>query len=626
MRKFAKVVCAASLAVLILLAGCYLPGGPVPEGAHPPAPRDYTQEEVDAAVVMEERVIPAPLPDAWGAPDACDEIRFLRFRPADGSTLDPADPQGVNAEATDAMLVMLPGILEGANGFEYLGRNLVYQAMRREGLRLEVWAVERRNNRIEDLSAANHIEAKLLAGEITVAEAAQMAMDYYYNGKEVNGRTFEGWYGNEDLPYLAEFGLRLDTEDVFTVIRTMVPDPEARRNKVFVGGHSLGGFMTMMFAGWDLDGDPSTLDDAGFNNCAGLFGLDTTVSAADAAQEQQLMEYIPKEVEEAAGGNTALEEGYAMLLESLRTDPASPRILPFPLIDAESMALLEAIGMMADLAPDEECTVIRDVPYSGNAEMLLRFLFSRDLQTFLDGVPEIRDFRLTNEAMLGVVFDDSFTPVGMIQNSMGFLGGGTVVKKDFPLPDFLKSIPILSDLLSGFLGKGDFFIPNDAGPSADKLGQGPLYHWVNFDEVGDAADPEFRDTMGATLYTTAVNEVADIQDVARVIYRGPLNLVEWYFSTRLMADLVAAINPFGVKYGINYLHSDKLTPLPKIEFIAGQGVMGDSVPVSSGSTKRVYLEGYNHLDVLTASANTSARRENGVIAPLIDFLRENVGQ
>jgi pimeloyl-ACP methyl ester carboxylesterase len=618
-RKYSTAICVFSLAFLILLAGCYQPGGPVPEAAHAPVPRDYTQEQVDAAVVMEERVIEAPLPDAWGAPDVCDEIHFLRFRPADGSTVDPADAKGVNLAATDAMLVMLPGVLEGANGFEYLARQFVYQAKIQSGADFEVWAVERRNNRLEDLSAVNAIEDGLKAGDLTAAEAAQQMIGYYYLGQELNGHTFEGWYKDADLPFLSEFGLQLDTEDVFKVIQTMVPDSAVRKSKVFVGGHSMGGMMTSMFAGWDLDGDPATLDDAGYNNCAGLFGFDTLVSSVEG-----FMDLFLGALPEGLITAEMTEGVYTTLLASLRDDPSSNRILPFPMLDAEAMSLLEAIAMLADFDPDAECTVINEVPFSDSMRMLLRFMFSRDLQTFMDGTPQITDFRLTNEAMLGAVFDDSFAPVGMIQNSMGFLGGGTVVKKDFPMSESLVGIPVLGDMLGGFFGSGPYFIANDAGPSAFALGQGPLYHWVNFDEVGNAADPLFQDTSGTFTYSDVTNEVADIQDVARALYSGPTNLTEWYFSTRLIADQMAASFGYGPKYGINFLHGDKLEALPKIEFIAGQGMMGDSLGDPPPNCERLLLEGYNHMDVLTASANTSGRRENGVIGPLIDFVLGNL--
>ena len=368
-----------------------------------------------------------------------------------------------------------------------------------------------------------------------------------------------------------------------------------------------------------LDGDPATLDDAGYNNCAGLFGFDTLVSSV-----KGFLDLFLGALPEGFITAEMTESVYTTLLNSLRTDPDSNRILPFPMLDAEAMALLEAIAIMADWAPDAECTVVKEVPFSDSMRILLRFMFSRDLQTYMDGTPQITDFRLTNEAMLGVVFDDSFAPVGMIQNSMGFLGGGAVVGKDFPMSESLAGIPILGDMLGGYFGRGPYFIANDAGPSAFGLGQGPLYNWVNFDEVGSKADPLFEDTAGAITYTNVTSEVADIQDVARVIYKGPTNLTEWYFSTRLIADQMAAIYSLGTKYGINFVHGDKLEALPKIEFIAGQGMMGDTLGDPPPNCERLFLEGYNHMDVLTASANTSESRENEVIRPLIEFVKDNL--
>ena len=616
------VLCVASLLLLVPLAGCYRPGGPVPEALHPGVPRAWTQEEVDAVVVMEEQAVAAPLPEEWGAPDACDEIRFLRFRPADDSTLDPTDPGRANPQTTDAMLVMLPGILEGANGFEYLGRQMVYMAKVQDGLDLEIWAVERRPNRLEDLSAANYLEGELDAGSISPMEAARKAIDYYYLGEEVNGRVFNGWLKDPDVPFLAEFGLALATEDVFKVIEAMVPDPVVRKEKVFVGGHSLGGIMTSMFAGWDRDGDPSTLDDAGFNNCAGLFGFDTTVTPVSAMVDP-ILKQLPQGIQDLVSDISA--ENYGTLVKALREDPHSNRILPFPMIDAEAMSLLEAVAMLAYYDPDSECTVMREVPFSDSAHILLRFLHSRDFQTFMDGVPQTTDFRYTNEAMLGIVFDDNFAPLGMIQNSMGFLEGGTVVRKSFPQSDLLMSIPLLSDLVGSMLGKGPYFIANDAGPSPFELGKGPLYRWANFDEVGTEDDPLFQDVGGATTYTTTENEVSDIRDVARVIFKGPLNLTEWYFSTRLVADIMAALFPFGRDYGINFLHGDKLESMPKIEFIAEQGVLSGGtfmfLPIPG---ERELIKGYNHMDVLTACASAPQRRENEVIRPLIDFVKDNL--
>ena len=51
--------------------------------------------------------------------------------------------------------------------------------------------------------------------------------------------------------------------------------------------------------------------------------------------------------------------------------------------------------------------------------------------------------------------------------------------------------------------------------------------------------------------------MTDIQDLARALYAGPSNLVEWYFSLRQVVDLMALTMPYAQKYGINYLHADK---------------------------------------------------------------------
>jgi hypothetical protein len=600
MRKSSTLICALCLALLVLLAGCYQPGGPIPEDPKQPAPRDYSQRDVDRVVTMKEQVISAPLPAEWGAPAACDEIHFLRFRPRDNSTVDSQNTTIANPATTDAMMVMLPGIFEGANGFEYLARQLVYQAKVKDHKNYEVWAVERRNNRLEDLTGMNYIEDQLNEGDMDMQEAVDTFVGYYYKGEPIHGKTGSGWLWNQDVPFLSEFGLKLDTEDVFKVIQTMVPDPAVRREKVFVGGHSMGGPMSAYFVGWDLDGNPATTDDAGYNNCAGMFGFDTSL-----APMSGMFPGVP--------ASDTTESDYVNLITSLR-DGSNPVVCnTSPFLGAESMALLESMGMAAYYDPDGEDAYIHDIPWSDDISLLNRALLSKDLDTFMQGTPAIKDFRLTNEALLGMFFDENFVPMGMVQNSMGFLKGGPVTPKDFP------AFPAnLIPGLSGMLGTGDYFIPNDAGP-ADDLGTGPLYSWANFDEIGDASDPNFTDTTGTTTYTTMESEVSDIHDVSRALFKGPLNLVEWYFSTRLLFDFNGATQSYGSKYGLNYMYRDKLASMPQVLFLAGEGMRSGETP----SPGTYICKGYHHMDVLMACANASQRRPSDIIRPMIDFLKTN---
>ena len=62
------------------------------------------------------------------------------------------------------------------------------------------------------------------------------------------------------------------------VMTNGIPSRAVRRRKMFCGGHSLGGPLTTAYAGWDFDGNPATTADAGYEQCAGFFGLDTSLT------------------------------------------------------------------------------------------------------------------------------------------------------------------------------------------------------------------------------------------------------------------------------------------------------------------------------------------------------------
>ena len=594
--------------VFLGLSGCYDPSGPIPEKTHPPAALAWTNADVDDMVVMEQESIYSPAPRGNGTPPAaCDYIKFLRFRLKNSL-------EGTSDK--DAMLLMMPGLLEGANGFEHIARQMIYVAKQEYGLSLEVWAFDRRNNSLEDLTGFT--SAQSLADP---DQAVNVMIDYYYKGTAINGKTFGGFLTSKDTPYLSEFGLKMDTEDMFTIIQTMVPDPAERREKVFVGGHSMGGMHTSLFAGWDLDGDPATLDDAGYRNCAGIFAFDSTVAPINDIMDEVLDTIFPFVPQQIVGfGKNMTELVYWGGVQLLRNGTI-PRFIDGNLsdvalgtpIDAEIMSLIQAEGLLAHKAPDEESTALKKLPsISANLGKMLRQYQSLNLAQYVKGTPSLMDFRYTNEALLGIFFDDNFTHIPMIRTSMGFLVGGPVAKKD-------PNITIMSNNLTTQYSV--LFAATDAGPDLQHLGQGPLYTWANFDEIGTLADPYFTDTTGTLAYTTMEDEVSDIQDLARSLYIGPTNLVEWYFSVRRLLDIMGAIMPYGPKYGLNYIHADHIADLPKIEFKAGDGVLQS---LSAEGATPVILAGFNHMDPMFAAVNRPSHRKNEVVYPLIEFVRNNI--
>lgn len=552
---------------LFLATACYIPGGPIPET--PVAPAQVVP--IEQKVVVQEEFIYSPYSRTNGSVPAdftcgwdCDYIRFLRYRPLTEDGL----PKSV-----DAVIVLIPGYMGGANSFDYLGRQIVSMAEADDTIgSVEVWAIDRRGNCLEDLTGMNAAEA---------ASDPQIAVDYYFNGLEIGGKTFQGYHSDADLPFLSEFGLELLMKDVWTVITTKIPDSEARRQCVFIGGHSMGGSLTSFFAGWDFDANPATLADAGYMNCAGLIGLDGFVGPRTSSMDEQT---------------------YFDTLNKIRSGEES-RLNLFTGVTPEAMALLEILAMNAYLFPDEEATLLRNIPYSEETRNLIKLLHSRNLSHYLSGIPALEDYRFTNEAMLGIFLDDNFQPVSFLEASLGFLKGGPVVEKTFPGD--------LAELLGmgGTIKSDGVFIAWDAGPPY-ALGTGPLYSWVNFDEVGNASHPNYMDTTGKTIYTTWTEEVTDINAFAHALYRGPSNFMEWYFTNRISLDSQAAAAPFNKDFGLNFLHGDILNTFPIVNF----SVRSDP-----------QLKGYNHHDVLFAAVDRPYHRPNEVFGRLLTFVFDNAG-
>ncbi|MEV0221318.1 hypothetical protein [Streptomyces sp. NPDC050704] len=497
-----------------------------------------------------------PLPASAGSrPARCDRLSYLRYRSSAGPSK--------SADA-DRILVAQPGILEGAGAFDSVARNTV-KAAAEKGEHIEFWALDRRSNCLED-------NAGIATGN------ANKAVDYYYEGKKVDGRAFDGFLTSDQVGWLAEVGLEQTVRDQYDLLAAELPDQKLRKEKVLCGGHSLGGVLTGVFATWDFDGNKATTADAGFNQCGGYFALDTTISTSlddlngnTSGSQGPLDGLVP---------DTGI--GYAAVQAGLRTNTL-PRFLALPaVINPETMNLLSINGLAAAEAPDAEATIPDELPTSSNIETTVRTLFSKNTDVFLAGKPTLRDFRLTNEAVLGTFMDDNSASLAFIQTSVGFYDSpdrGRVVDKNFPFPNDAEGSPALG-------GTELKAIPDEPN--------GPLYTWRNFDRVGAADDPVYRSADG-TPFTTAAKEVSDIDELARSLSEHPLDFTEDYFPTKLVTDIQLVKDPQIAKHMV---HPDGLTANPRITFLAGDGILADHIPADENP---VVLPGYQHLDVLTAA-------------------------
>src|SRR3954447_16186246 len=290
----------------------------------------------DASRVAESYVrIHAPLPSSAQAhPAACDRLGYLRFRDRDGPR---------RASDADAVVVAMPGFLSGAAPLDQLARNFV-RRMSARGKRVEFWALDRRANCLEDHRG---IDAAARAHD------PKIAYDYYWGGKEIDGARFAGWKSASQTQFLDDIGLEQTVRDWYSVLTKEIPDQRVRRRKVFCGGHSLGGPITTAFAGWDFDGNPATTSDAGYEQCAGFFGLDTSLGF---------------------GGSSGSSAGVSDALASASGGSPFVRAPPFT---PETLEVPEVFGVGAFFEP-QRTNLIQELPHSNNIDLSQRVLFSRN--------------------------------------------------------------------------------------------------------------------------------------------------------------------------------------------------------------------------------------------------------
>lgn len=556
------------------------------------ATQNSTFPDVQATAVT----VYAPLPASFGShlPE-CDSVSFLRLKHI-GGPVDPSD--------ADKVLTAQPGVLEGASAFYNVGSNLVHRAWVEKGKNIEFWAVDRRANCMEDIGGLLHAKA---TGDMS------KALDYYYGGSTYMGKQFGGFYSKDsaDMKWMAKNGLDLTVKDWNQIITRGMPSQTVRKQKMYCGGHSLGGIITGAYADYDFDGNPNTLADAGYNQCAGYFGLDTLVTD-DPVKLRQLGPTL---------GSTSIANGVTSGFDTLVGSGLIAPFVDLPVINPEIMLLLTGIGLAADIDPSGEQTLIHEVPQSSDVKLAMKVLFSRNLSNFVSGTPAADDFRWSNTAMLGGALDDNSMPLSIVQTSMGFFDGGPVAEKNFPLPNVVGSIPGLEWLTNGVLGTGHLAIPTDYGKHCTWVifcwytpGTGPIYKWRNYNQLAGVSIP--RDSLG-NPYTSPAKEVSDVGDVARSLSAAPLNLVEIYFPMKLNIDAFAGLA--GATSAVpGQIHAGGVAANPQINIIAGDGPVKSVAAIFSPSSP--VIPGYQHLDVLTAAPVQNNGQPEAVTTKLLDFL------
>ncbi|MBW1832641.1 MAG: alpha/beta fold hydrolase [Deltaproteobacteria bacterium] len=279
------------------------------------------------------------------------------------------------AQAPRAILIAMPGFLGGGPSFDGIARSVVRRGTE-DGFPVEVWAIDRRSNGMEDLTGMNAAERE---GD------GEIAWDYYFDGGEADGKTFAGYVPQEDASFMSEWGLQTHIEDLRAVL-DLVPAAE-QRGHVFLAGHSFGATVVELYAAWRFASD----DKRGFDQIAGMIFLDGLM-----------------------GDTPSAEEDYGPALASIRE---TERYTTLPLLGIDVYTSAEIVALRTWFDPSG----IVDDPVRDQTFEILFGLGPNEMP------------KATNIATLGLAFDSMHQPLSFSQTTLGTLSGGPTEDFTFPL-------------------------------------------------------------------------------------------------------------------------------------------------------------------------------------------------
>jgi len=549
------------------------------------------------AVVQQRQHIPGfiePHTPGSGAPEempVADPIHQILGADVDLNRVDYVRTAVVGANDPEIVLILIPGFLGGAGTFDPIARDLV----RAMGGKLEVWAVDRRSNQLEDRRGALHArsgaEAGVAAGDPdAVAQAIAEGVRFYFPASDLDGDGVnDGGFPlpdaepadgdsrfqrltQDDMRFAAYWGADTyarDWRELVLHARAVVGD----EGLVLFGGHSMGTTWTGIFAAYDFDAGPGV--EAGFELVDGLLLLEGGGVGPPDAGAPDLAGY------QAQVADLATPGGPEVFLASL-----------FGFVGAVNIgAAGELNGVAGTFLPDAP-SVMQKTPIFGGFPVNL-----------LLGAP------MTNRSLAGFFLDDDFSTSSAFSASLGFSDNGSNVFN--PIPAIVP---------------GSFYLGVD---------EGIVRTWKNYDDptlptcppVPPPPFPTENDPgeSGCAIIDNGPKpgpgdppgpwgverEVTDIGVFLRSLYETG-NASEWYFvSGRPFLDFSYGRDSsgLGAPEALNVTQNANVD-VPVLAIGASNGLATTEASFASylgsiaSTDEEVHIiEGYAHVDVVAATHN-----------------------
>lgn len=557
-----------------------------------PAPAPYREpagsKTPDGAFNIRDASAPfhsAALADSFGL-DAEGKLggEYLNLNHAVYTAYRPASDPG----PARTVLVLMPGTWAGAMSMDGVARDLIRLAAKENYAGLEVWLLDRRSEQMEDHTglawAIANPDGKSIDERLRgVSDYYRPAFDPEGEPGRLLGRRFYP-LSQDDVRFMANWGADTAIRDWRAVVLAAhrylgnevieAPGEEPRVVKkpglrVFIGGHSLGGSLTVLYAAYDFDRRPdrtltgaSDVDGLVLLEGGGMSPRPTKSQTADAYRRSVAKYYRPE-------GKVFFD----MNILGIRYAPST-------------MASVQISAWAADVARGQESIFPN---YSRPATVRL---------------PHV-----TNEALLGLAMDDDTAPFFIARVSFGHPAGAMWKQlrwKSVTVPFDPKEGPLLTPWLPGHLALDPDFV----------------YGWKNIDEGGEIG------CVGKRCREDTP-EVTDFYAFARSVYngppgyeelpawsRGPNDFAEWYFPPRLSMDSAKLGVRIAEADGVEVMSAIHLNEveLPVISFTGDDSMGQFSVPEKDAehfvpgslrqpATQVHLIRGYTHLDITAATRN-----------------------
>lgn len=543
----------------------------------------------------------------------------------------------------DAVVVLIPGFEGGAATFYLLAENLLRRAADEANLVLEVWAVDRRSNHLEDtvgLDIAEDLNDPLVGLDFLFGDA--LGLEFSPALADGPDRRAIFYNSNQDTAFMAQWTPLVHSQDIDAVIEAA--RSAARSGNVFLGGHSAGTGFTARYAATDFNlggGEP----DPGYKKLRGLILVEGGgASLSSEPPDEATLDLIEARFD---GG----------LYGAVRDQ--SPRC-----IDGQTACTVATAA--ADCAAFDNTSCVTPVGAFSEVPGLL--------STQLFAVAEVNamDASLNSDSVLSLLqYDHNGVP-----------GNNAIAKVPELniLTALLGSTPASSVTL---LGK---FLDDD-GPAAavasflaTSVGfEGPVVDGIaTWLSKGEALPPAALVDNGPAPTSLPVSgrfgvwgkevEPSDLEGrMIPIFYRGQTNFLDWYYpssglgvTTGLSLDTTPLSAPPPLGRGrsdidnrtqaaaidipvIAFGGSNGLTPVPASWLGFADAIAPCAATSCDGMTPRVldrstpseafptfgdvsggfevYIsEGYSHVDIVTADDDDT----NNVIGPLVEFINRNL--